>query len=235
MHTQTYEARYGYFKDFNTIKTGSLLDFIQDVAIKDSKQCGYGLHELKELGLAWLLQGISLQYLKPLSNQYPIDVFTAVKKMRGVISERGCLVYQNHELVAKTIANWFLFDTNKMKIAKISSEMLSAYEEYDFGDPFFQFQKPVIREVEKPMYHVIVGNKDIDTNMHLNNQKGADLLMDALPYDFTFNRMNILYKKAAYHGDVLYVCRMNLESGYYVHLETADKEVCVAGTFEQIK
>ena len=57
--------------------------------------------------------------------------------------------------------------------------------------------------------------------------------MDALPYDFSFNRMNILYKKAAYHGDVLYICRTDLENGYYVHLETADKEVCVAGTFEQ--
>ena len=235
MYTKIYEPRYGDFKDFNTIKVGSLLDFVQDIAIKDSEAHGYSIHTLKELGLSWLLQGITVDLLQPLRTSSPIFVSTAVKKMRGVISERGCLVYQNDELVARTIANWFLFNTEKMQISRISPEMLSAYPEHNFNDPFFEFKKPTLLEIDVPEYAIRIGTKDIDTNLHLNNQKAADLLMDALPLDFHFNRMNLLFKKAAYHGEILQVYRKKTEHGFYVHLKNDSKGICVAGLFESFK
>ena len=51
-------------------------------------------------------------------------------------------------------------------------------------------------------------------------------------YDFYFNEMNIIYKKPAYLGDILEVCKTPIENGWYVHLQTKDKEVCVAGAFK---
>ena len=55
-------------------------------------------------------------------------------------------------------------------------------------------KKPEILEIENPAYTIRVSNKDIDTNRHLNNEKGAELLMDALPFDFFFTDMSIIYK-----------------------------------------
>lgn len=232
MFSHIYETRYGDYKDFETIKTGSVLDFVQDISIKDSNKQGYGIHVLKDMNLAWLMQGINLKLLKPVRTNFPVEVSTAVKKISGATSVRGCILKQNGEVVAKTVANWFLFNIKTNRVAKVLPEMISAYEIYNFEDDFFIFRKPVNMSEITPSYTIRVSNKDIDTNMHLNNQKSAEILMDALPFDFCYTDMKILYKKPAYLGDELEVCIKETEKGYYVHLQTKEKEVCVIGTFE---
>ena len=195
MFTHTYETRYGDYKDFDTIKTGAVLDFVQDISIKDSERSGFGIHALNEMNLAWLMQGINVEFKKPVKTLLPIEVSTAVKTLKGVTSERGCIIRQNGAIVAKTVANWFLFNMEKMRISKVLPEMQSAYEFYEFDDEFFIYKKLKTMEIDDYSYSIKVSNQDIDTNMHLNNQKGADLLMDALPFDYNFNYMNVLYKK----------------------------------------
>jgi len=44
--------------------------------------------------------------------------------------------------------------------------------------------------------------------------------------------MTVFYKKSAYLGDELELCIKEIPKGYYVHLQTKDKEICVAGKFE---
>lgn len=234
MFTYTYETRYGDYKNYDIIKPGSILDFIQDVSIKDSNRCGYDAEKLKEMKMAWLLQGTNVHFEKTVKPDIPLEISTAIKNLKGATSARGCIIKQNGEIVAKTIANWFIFNVERQRIGKITPEMHDAYEFYDFEDNFFNYQKLELCEIDKAEYTVRIGNKDIDTNMHLNNQKGAELLMDALPFEFYFNNMNVLYKKSAYLGDELEVCVKEIENGYYVHMQTKVGEVCVAGKFENI-
>jgi len=231
MFTFTYETRYGDYKDFDTIKTGCLLDIIQDVSTRDSHSKGFGIHELRSMNAAWLLQGISLHIVKPVKTLAPIEAFTAVKSMKGVTSERGCILRQEGEVVAKSISNWFLFDTNKGRIARVTDEMIEAYTFHDFEGDTFTYEKLRPMQDVPFLYTVRVSNKDIDTNRHLNNQRGADMLTDALPFDFPIKKLNILYKKQAYLGEILKVCTKEIENGCYVHLENDAGEVCVCGTF----
>lgn len=234
MYIHTYETRYGDYKDFETVKTGSVLDIIQDVSTKDSARLGYGINKLREMKIAWLIQGINVKFEKKVHTDFPIEAFTAVKSVRGVTSERGCILRQNGEVVAKSVANWFLFDTEKQKPTKITPEMQAVYEIYDFEDDFFSYVKPQIISGLDSVYKIRVSNKEIDTNKHLNNQKGADLLMDALPFDFEFNDIKILYKKPAFLGDELNVCRQEIQNGFYVQLLSESKDVCIAATFENV-
>lgn len=234
MFTFEYETRYGDYKDYENVKVSSVLDMIQDISTKDSARCGYDILTLKNMNMAWLMQGINVHFIAPVKTGVPVELSTAVKSLKGATSARGCFVIQNGEIIAKSIANWFLFDTQKNKIGRIPPEMLAAYEFFRFEDEFFEYKKAPVFEIEKPEYTVKIAGKEIDTNKHLNNQKGAELLMDALPFDFQFNSVKILYKKQAYLGDELEVCRKELPGGYYVHMQTKEKEVCVAGTFEKI-
>ena len=234
MFSFKYETRYGDYKNFDMVKPSSVLDMIQDVSTRDSARCGYDMDKLKGMNMAWLMQGINLRFEKPVKTHLPVEVSTAVKSLKGTTSARGCLVCQNGEIVAKSVANWFLFDTEKMRIGRIPAEMFDAYEFYDFGEEFFEYKKAPVFEIEKPQYTVKIANKEIDTNMHLNNQKGAELLMDALPFDFYFNNVNLLYKKQAHLGDELEVCIKEIPDGDYVHLQSKEKEICVAGIFEKI-
>lgn len=234
MFKHTYETRYGDYKDFGTIKVGSVLDFIQDISTKNSSECGYGIYKLRDMKKAWLLKGINVHFEKDIKTLTPIDVYTAVKKPKGATSERGCILMQNGEVAAKSIASWFLFDTEKLKPVRIPEEMLNSYEVHDFEEDFFTYRKPEIITDINPVYTVRVANKDIDTNMHLNNQRGADLLMDALPYEFKFNNISLIYKKPSFLNDELEVCVKEITNGYYVHMQTKEKEVCVVGNFENI-
>lgn len=229
MYSINYETRYGDFKTRETIKPSVVMDFIQDIATRHSEECGFGMNKLKEMGIAWLMQGIKIHFESPVKTFSTVTASTAVKNMKGVVSERGTYIFQEEKLVAKAVAAWFILDTNRMRPIRIPSEIAEKYDTYDFDD-FFSYEKPQLLEADKK-YRIVIRNKEIDTNNHLNNQKSAEILMDALPFDFYFTDMNVFYKKAAYLGDELNVCVKETENGYYVHLETLEKEICVAGIF----
>ena len=220
----------------------SVLDFIagakydaivMDVMmpVKDGFQV---LTEMRNMKKAWLLKGMNIKIEGDVKTLTPIDVCTAVKPLKGATSQRGCILMQDDEVKVKSIADWFLFDTEKKRPARIPGDMAESYQMHEFDDDFFTYRKPDIIDDASYLYTVRVSNRDIDTNCHLNNEKGAELLMDALPFEFKFNFVKTLFKKPCFLGDELEVCMKKIESGYYVHLQTQEKEVCVIGTFEML-
>lgn len=232
MFKYNYEIRYGDYKDFDKVKTSSILEVIQEAAIRDSEASGHGIEKLRSMDRAWILQGINVRIEKPVNTHFPLTVSTAVKSLRGVLSERGFIIEQNGETVAKSIANWCLLDTDRMRLARITEEMTRAYANYDFGEEFFTYTRPEIMEEADVKYSIRVSNKELDTNKHLNNQKGAELLMDALPFDFEVKNISIYYPAPSYLGEELDVAVKEIENGYYVCLKKKDGTVSVAGTFE---
>ena len=230
MFEYKFETRYGDYKDFYTIKPVCILDIIQDIATRHSASCGYDMIKLYDMHLAWMLQGIKVQFVCDTKTNVPITAKTAIKNMRGVTSERGTLVLQNGEVCAKAVASWFLFDFAASKPIRIPEEIAEKYPLHDFEDDFFTFKKFKPQECEK-LRKIYIANKEIDTNHHLNNRKSAEILMDALPADFPLFEMNILYKKEAFLGEELFLCRAETENGYYIHLEDENGEVRVLGEF----
>ncbi len=234
MFSLKYITRYGDYKDYDHIKTSSVLDMIQDVSTRASAHYGYDIHTLRDMKRAWLLQGINLHFESEVKPDAQIEIFTAVTPSNGVTSERCCIIEQNGKRVGKSVACWFLFNTEKHRPVKIPKEMIDAYEVAEFDDDFFKFRKVDLSDCENIWRSVVVSNKEIDTNLHMNNQKSAELLMDALPFDFYFNDINILYKKPAFLGDKLNICIQKLDDGFYVHMQNDEKEIFVAGTFRNI-
>lgn len=232
MFKYIYDIQYCDYKDFDNVKVSTILNIIQEVAIRNSEYAGFGITKLREMNRAWLLQGINVRFEKSAETSSPIEAYTAVKSLHGVLSERGSIIKQEGVVLAKSIANWCLLDTNKMRLARVPEEMTNSYECCDFdGDEFFTYERPEICEDAPSLYKVRVFNKELDTNNHLNNQKGAELLMDALPFDFDIRDIKIIYPNPAYLGEELDVCVKETENGYYVHLKNADGKICVAGTF----
>ncbi len=231
MFELTYTPRYGDYKDFNTIKPGSVLDMVQDASICHSSALGYGITRLRDMNIAWLMQGIKVNFCDDIKTEIPIKIKTAVCSMRGASSERGCIIEQNGKIVAQTVANWFTFDIVNTKPCRIPKEFAQTYPMHDFKNEFFSYKKPQLIDTACLKYSVRIGNKDLDTNMHLNNQKSAEILMDALPYNFKIKDMTVFYKIPAFLGEELGVCVENTENGYYVHLVNSSGEICVAGYF----
>ena len=231
MFSFKYETRYGDYKDYDNIKPSSIMDMVQDVSTRASADCGYDINTMRSLNLAWLLQAVKFRFEKRIRPDLPVEIFTAVKPSNGVTSERCCLIKQNDEIVGKTVSNWFIFNVERQRPTRIPKDMLGAYEICDFDDDFFCCEKMQTHDIDEISYSIKISNKEIDTNMHLNNQKSAELLMDALPFDFEIKEISIFYKKPAFLGDELDVCIKEIDNGFYVHLQTKENELCVAGTF----
>lgn len=231
MFSHRYEIRYGDYLDLHSVRPAALLDMVQDVSSRHSAACGYDMRSLYASGLCWILQGMKLRLLAPADNQKPIDAFTAVAQMKGITSERGCILRQEGVTVAKTVANWVLFDIAAQKLARFPDGMAEAYGLHDFQDDFFRYHKPAPAAETQPLYSLPVGRREIDTNRHLNNQKGAELLMEALPEGFSFREMSVYYKRSAYEGDILTLSRAEIDGGWYAALHGADGGLCLAARF----
>ena len=234
MYIKDYEIRYGDVKDFNTVKPSAILDFLQDVSTKHSASKGYGMKKLNELGIAWLLKGWKVKFLKPVSPETDVSVHTTIRKPRTVVSDRVYNVIQDGEVKVKAVGVWFTFDINQMKACKIPEGLAEVYMDCEFTDDFDAYVNPKECECDIVVEEIKISNRDIDTNSHLNNQRSAEILMDALPQNFEFSDMTVLYKKAAYLGDILILEALKTENGYYTHLKNKQGEICVVGTFEKI-
>ena len=231
MFEYTYHTRYGDIKNYEEVKLSAILDMLQDIAIKHSEECSFGLFKLRDMGLAWFLQGIKLHFDKPVKTFEEVTLKTAVKNMKGFLSERGTYIYQNGEAVGKAVANWFLFDTNKMKICRIGEDIYSHYPMHDFEDGFFSYSRPAEEKAEI-VEKIKITQRDIDTNKHLNNEKAVEILMSALPADVFFTDINVCYKRSSFLGDELDICVAKRENGYYVHLQDNSGDIRVIGVFE---
>ena len=89
MFRYDYNIRYSDYKDFETVKTSAILEVIQEAAILNSASCGFGIDNLRGINRAWLLQGINVRIENPVSTYYPLIAKTAVKNLKGVLSDLG--------------------------------------------------------------------------------------------------------------------------------------------------
>lgn len=55
MFDYNYNIRYSDYKDFETVKTSTILEVIQEAAILNSAESGYGVNVLRNMNRAWLL------------------------------------------------------------------------------------------------------------------------------------------------------------------------------------
>ena len=74
MFKYNYEIRYSDYKDFDKVKTSSILEVIQEAAIRDSEANGHGIEKLRSMDRAWILQGINVRIEKPVSTHFPLTV-----------------------------------------------------------------------------------------------------------------------------------------------------------------
>ena len=105
MYKYVYDIRYSDYKDFDTVKVSTVLNAIQEVAIRNSEYAGFGIDKLREMDRAWLLQGMNIRFEKSVKASSELEAYTAVKSLHGVLSERGTIIKQNGEIVAKSITN----------------------------------------------------------------------------------------------------------------------------------
>ena len=200
--THSYKIKYSDVGIDNKLTLKALVDTLQEAAIGHSEQAGYGVNNIKNTHIAWLLLNWKVQIISyPHSNEL-ITIKTWPRIFDKLYSYRDFEVYDsNNNLIAIASSKWFAVDTESKKIRKLTSEITEAY-----GEPITKsvFEEPFKNKLTAPEnlklnFNYTVQRRDIDTNGHVNNLNYIDYALETLDENIfdnsTFKNLEIEYKK----------------------------------------
>ena len=192
----------------NKATNKTILSYLEDIGGIHSNKAGYGIFEIEQTHLSWILLGWRLQVIRRPRYAETVKIKTWSKGVIKLYTYREFEIYDEQEnLIAKASSKWILLDTEKGKIVRIAPELIAKYEpETDkvvFG--IEEFEK--IKEPDEYQFETqyVVRRADIDVNNHMHNLNYIELANEALPEEIyrgaLFNEVKITYKKEIKLGE----------------------------------
>lgn len=184
-----------------------LLRMLQETAARASDDCGYGLKDIHDKNVFWILTGWRVQLLERPAWRAPITVETWPRTMDGFTSDRDFIVRSGDTVVARATSRWFLINTSTGRITRATAELKAAYDMDPaslFGDPLPSNGKSL--ENASAAFSTVIGRRDIDTNHHVNNISYLDYALEALPQEIAQHlpaTLEIVYRKQILLGTAI--------------------------------
>ena len=194
----------------NKATNKTILSYLEDIGGLHSNKAGYGIFEIEETHLSWILLGWRLHVIRRPKYAEKITIKTWSKGVVKFYTYREFEIYDEQgNLIIKASSKWVLLDIEKGKIVRIEPELMNKYEpEPDrivFG--IEEFEKIKEPEEYQHVTEYTVRRADIDVNNHMHNLNYIELANEALPEDVykgaLFNDVRITYKKEIKLGETV--------------------------------
>lgn len=210
IYEKEYEIHY-YEVDFKRkALITSIIDFLGDIAIKQSEELGVGIDYLREKNLAWVLYKWNIDMYKYPSYGDKIIIKTYAYSMRKFYAYRQFEILNlEGETLGKADSIWFLINTEKRKPVRVTEDLYKAY-----GVDLKDESVLEIEDIEKPQNITIkkafdVRYSDIDTNRHVNNVKYIAWALETIPLETVLNyslkNIKVTYEKETTYGETIKV------------------------------
>lgn len=162
-----------------------LLRILQEAASVASDDVGYGLKDIPRTGIHWILTSWRVELKSRPGWRAALRVETWPRAMDGFLSDREFLVWHEGAEAARGTSRWVPMDIRTGRIARVNEDMRAAYREQLDGLDLFP-GRPVSSSGKTPpgvpaAFETVVGRRDIDTNLHVNNLHYLDYAVEALP------------------------------------------------------
>lgn len=221
MYTFDSRIRYSETDSRGQLSLEGLLDYFQDCSTFHSEDLGIGLEYLKAENLVWVLSSWQI-----VVERYPklcetVSVGTFPYEFKGCFGYRCFFMKdENGNFLAKANTLWTLLNTQTMRPAKPTPQMIEKYCLEEKLDMDYASRKITIPAEGQLLEPIEIHAQHLDTNHHVNNGQYVRMAMSFLPDDFEIGQMRAEYKKQAYLHDVLYpltavsenVCTVSLQS-----------------------
>lgn len=225
MYTFDSRVRYSEVGEDGCLGLQSLLDYFQDCSTFHSEDIRLGMEYLEKIRRVWLLSAWQICI-----DRYPrlnerIVIGTSPYEFRGFMGYRNFLMQTaSGEVLAYANSIWTLMDTESMRPAKPTREMLAGYvleEKYPMDYAPRKITVPADGEAREPF---TVKPHHLDTNHHVNNGQYVRMAMDYIPTDFMIRQLRVEYKSQAVLGDEIHPVVSGRENGslYTVSLNTKE-------------
>ena len=221
----------------NKIKNRAVLEILENIACYHSDLVGYGVNNIKETKVTWILLDWKLKVINRPTYGQVLTVNTWGKGMNKFFTYRDYEIYDNNNnLCAIATSKWALIDTEKGKMSRLTENIINAYK----PEEKTVFEEKSLDKVKIPeefsntiKYEVI--RKDIDINKHMHNLYYLDLAYEALPDEIynkrPFDYVRITYKKEIKLGEKVN-CKYVEQDGKYVIVIKSEDETVIHAIVE---
>lgn len=221
----------------NKIKNRAVLEILENIACYHSDLVGYGVNNIKETKVTWILLDWKLKVINRPTYGQVLTVNTWGKGMNKFFTYRDYEIYdKNNNLCAIATSKWALIDTEKGKMSRLTENIINAYK----PEKKTVFEENSLDKVKIPeefsntiKYEVI--RKDIDINKHMHNLYYLDLAYEALPDEIynkrPFDYVRITYKKEIKLGEKVN-CKYVEQDGKYVIVIKSEDETVIHAIVE---
>ncbi|MFR2534593.1 MAG: acyl-[acyl-carrier-protein] thioesterase [Clostridia bacterium] len=213
----------------NEITNKAILGYFEDIGGLHSDEVGYGLKNIEQTHLTWILLHWKMQVLKRVKYGEKIMIKTWSRYSQKFYSYRDYEMYnESGELVVIATSKWALIHIDK-GLTKIDEELINQYK----PDSKSVFHTLEVEKIKEPStfsnrYACTVLRSYIDVNHHMHNLCYLDLAYEALPeavYLHTnFSYVEIMYKKEAKLGDELICLYEQIENTHYITIKSKDEK-----------
>lgn len=167
-----------------------------------SDDVGYGLKDVPRTGVHWILTAWRLEMKRRPAWRACLRTETWPRTLDGFESVRNFLVREGDEPVAEAASRWVLVSAETGRPARIRDAVRAAYQDQMGKRDVFN-GVPLPHNGSTPpdtpiTFETVVGRRDIDTNLHVNNLHYLDYAVEALPeavYRDLPNTVEIVFRR----------------------------------------
>lgn len=165
----------------NRLGLYGILGMLQDIASEHISYLGFSYENMIKKGYFWVLTQQKLKMKRyPLWNEY------LVIKTWSLPIEDGCSfrefeIYHNGEKIGECSSKWFILDVKTRKPADFSNEPNLFYPRTDGERLDFTTNRVILPEKMNLATTFNVKISDLDVNLHVNNVKYTQWVLDMLP------------------------------------------------------
>lgn len=223
MYTFDARIRYSETDSEGKLTLASLLNYFQDASTFHSEDLELGVKYTQERNLAWVLSSWQI-----VVERYPglcedVVVGTHPYEFKAFTGSRNfAMMTRDGAFIAKANSLWSLLNTDTMKPALPTPEMLEKYVLEEKLEMNYAPRKIIVPEGGVTEEEIVVKQHHIDTNHHVNNGQFICMAMVYLPEHFTIRQMRAEYKMQAFLNDVLCPYIVRVDGGYVVVLRNRD-------------
>ena len=222
----------------NKATNKTILSYLEDIGGIHSNIAGYGVFEIAQTNLSWILLGWRLQVIRRPKYAEKVKIKTWSKGVVKFYTYRDFEIYDEQgNLIIKASSKWVLLDIEKGKIVRIEPELMNKYEPEFDKEVFEKSEFDKINEPNEYQFETeyTVRRADIDVNNHMHNLNYIELANEALPEEVykgaLFNDVRIAYKKEIKLGDTV-KCKYAFQDDKHIVVVKSNDESVVHAIIE---
>lgn len=220
-YSYDFRVNYSDVDENNQTTNRGFLRLMQEIAGIHSGILGYGVNDIPKTSLAWIVLNWKLKvYTRPpVNTKLVINTWTNAKNSLFMYRNFEVLD-ENKNLIAKAISKWVIYDINKKHVSRFNEDLKK--KSLGFNKVLFEEEcNEKLKEPENSKFVMdyLVLRRDIDTNHHVNNLNYLDYSLEAIPENYNFQNVEIMYKNEAKLYDTISVFYKLVNNEHFVTIK----------------